>query len=310
MSQARFLVPTRVRGVKLPEIRLSSYLKVAQLCLASLVAIIVTGSLVRLTGSGLGCADWPRCSQTKFIDISTGHAAIEQINRLFTGIVAASVVAAALLSLRLKPRDQRLTRLSLALVAGVLAQVLLGAVVVISGLHPLFNMAHYLLSIVLVTFGFLLVVETRELLVKKSASRPPQITGKTYTLIKIFLILMAGTVVTGAGPHAGDETAPRFSILVSTAARFHSILVWVLLAILVVLITRVRKIADEFAALGTSLEIAAALIVAQGALGYLQYFLGVPAGLVAIHVALSVAVWLSGLVLLNRAKLANNSPRR
>lgn len=301
--------------MKLPEIRLSSYLIVAKLSLASLVTIIITGSLVRLTGSGLGCVDWPRCSQTKFIDISTGHAAIEQINRLFTGVVAASVVAAALLSLRLNPRDRRLTRLSLALVAGVLAQVLLGAVVVLSGLHPLFNMAHFLLSIVLVTFGYSLVVETRQLIVEKGDSRPLEISSKTYALTKTFVIvlaavLVAGTVVTGAGPHAGDETAPRFSILVNTAVRIHSVLVWVLVAVFVVLFARVRKIASEFATMGTSLEIAAALIVAQGGLGYLQYFLGVPAGLVAIHVALSVAVWISGLALLNRAQLALiTSPR-
>jgi len=288
---------------------------VARLSLASLVVIIVTGSLVRLTGSGLGCADWPRCSQTKFIDISTGHAAIEQINRLFTGVVAASVVAAALLSLRLNPRVRRLTRLSLALVAGVLAQVLLGAVVVISGLHPLFNMAHYLVSIVLVTFGFLLVVETRQLIVAKGDSRPLEISSKTYALTKTYVIvlaavLVAGTVVTGSGPHAGDETAPRFSILVSTAVRIHSVLVWVLLALFVVLFARVRKIASEFAALRTSLVAAAALIVAQGGLGYLQYHLGVPAGLVAIHVALSVAVWISGLALLNRVQVASiTSPR-
>ena len=295
--------------MKLPEIRLSSYLKVAKVCLVSLVLIIISGSLVRLTGSGLGCADWPQCSETKFIDVSTGHAAIEQINRLFTGVVAASVIAAALLSLRLNPRNRRLTRFSLSLVAGVLAQVLLGAIVVISGLHPLFNMAHYLLSIVLVTCGYLLVVETRQLILDKSGIRPLDVSAKTLALTKLVVLVMAavlvaGTVVTGAGPHAGDETAPRFSILVSTAVRFHGILVWVLLALLVVLFARVRKIASEFSALGVSLEIAVALIIAQGSLGYLQYFLGVPAGLVAIHVALSVAVWLSGLALLNRAQIA------
>jgi len=306
--------------VKLPEVRLTSYLTVARICLASLVAIIVSGSLVRLTGSGLGCADWPRCSQTRFIDVSTGHAAIEQINRLFTGVVAAAVIAATLLSLRLNPRNRRLTRLSLALVAGVLAQVVLGGIVVISGLHPLFNMAHYLVSIVLVTYGYLLVVETRQLLTPEmltnvSGSPPLEISSKTYALTKIIVIvlgavLVAGTVVTGTGPHAGDETAPRFSLLLNTVVRIHGVFVWVLLALLVVLIARVRKIANEFAALGTSLKTMAALIIAQGGLGYLQYSLGLPAGLVAIHVALSVAVWLSVLALLNRARLALiTSPR-
>ena len=74
------------------------YLRVSQAAFVALYAIIITGSLVHLTGSGLGCADWPRCSESKFIDVSTGHAAIEQINRLFTGVVVLSVIACALFS--------------------------------------------------------------------------------------------------------------------------------------------------------------------------------------------------------------------
>ena len=147
----------------MPVVSLRAYSRVTWACLVSLYAIIVTGSLVRLTGSGLGCHDWPRCSDQRFVDVSTVHAAIEQINRLFTGFVAVAVIAAALLSLRLRPRRPALTWLSLALVAGVMMQVIIGAVVVISGLHPAFNMAHYLVSILLITTAFQLLCRVRRL---------------------------------------------------------------------------------------------------------------------------------------------------
>lgn len=290
--------------MNLPQVRPSQYLLVARLCLGSLVAIIVTGSLVRLTGSGLGCADWPKCSATRFVDVSSSHAAIEQVNRLFTGVVAAAVGAATLLSLRLKPRDKRLVRLSLGLVGGVVAQVLLGAVVVLSGLHPLFNMAHYLVSIGLVTVAYRLVVSSREASGSQTGTSL-QITDRTLTLARLFLlgvfaVLLLGTVVTGSGPHAGDESAPRFDFVVGEVARIHSAAVWITLFVLVALVLNVRKSKAIFAVIGKQLEVAVALIIAQGALGYLQYFLGVPALLVAIHVALSVAVWISALAVIAR----------
>ena len=104
--------------------------------LAAICAIIVTGAAVRLTGSGLGCADWPACSSSKFIDVSSRHAAIEQINRLFTGLVSLAVIAAVLGSFRRVPRRRDLTWLSLGLVAGVIAQIGLGGVTVLVDLHP------------------------------------------------------------------------------------------------------------------------------------------------------------------------------
>ncbi|MEO8364122.1 MAG: COX15/CtaA family protein [Ilumatobacteraceae bacterium] len=286
-------------------VSLRTYTRVSWACLVSLYAIVVTGSLVRLTGSGLGCHDWPRCSDQRFVDVSTSHAAIEQINRLFTGVVAVAVIAAASLSLRLNPRHKSLTWLSLGLVAGVLAQVLLGAIVVISGLHPAFNMAHYLVSILLITTAFELLFRVRALQHDSTATSQVSRETRRLTIAVLALlagVLIAGTVVTGSGPHAGDETAPRFDFSIQRATQVHSSFVWLALLSVIVLFFRLRRNAEEWNRLSQNLELLLMILVAQGFLGYFQYFVGVPAGLVAIHVGLSVAVWISALALFNATR--------
>jgi cytochrome c oxidase assembly protein subunit 15 len=269
-----------------PTVSLRAYQQVSLACLVSLYAIIVTGSLVRLTGSGLGCADWPRCSDQRFVDVSTAHAAIEQINRLFTGVVAVAVVAAALLSLLLRPRQKQLVWLSLGLVAG--------------------DMAHYLVSILLVTTSFTLLVRVRELGSDSKVIRRDDVSRLTRRLIRLIVallvgVLVAGTVVTGSGPHAGDETAPRFSFSIQTVTRIHGAIVWAALVVVILVFVRIRRIPGEWGLLSRSLETLIVVLVAQGFLGYFQYFLDVPAGLVAIHVGVSVAVWIAALALLNSA---------
>lgn len=304
-----------------PTVSLRTYSRVCWASLVSLYAIIVTGSLVRLTGSGLGCSDWPRCNDQHFVDMSSTHAAIEQINRLFTGVVAAVVIAATLLSLLLQPRRRQLTWLSLGLVGGVAAQVVIGAVVVISGLHPAFTMVHYLVSIVLVTVSFALLRAVRSLRQNEISSAVPsavppawvavnvglsRLTRRLISLIVVLLagVLIAGTVVTGSGPNAGDETAPRFSFTISVVASIHGVIVWVTLVCLVVLFLRIRRKPNEWRNLSPAVETLTAFVVVQGSLGYYQYAVGVPAGLVAIHVALSVAVWIAALMLLDTARVS------
>ena len=276
------------------------YAAVAWLAFASLYVIIITGSLVRLTGSGLGCSDWPRCNESRFIDVSSTHAAIEQLNRLFTGIVAASVILAALGALRVAPRRSSLVRNAFLLVLGVVGQVVLGGIVVITGLHPLANMGHYLLSIALMTWAYWHVRDAR-MLEGTSPQSVPSVTSTEHRLISALMVGMAlalvtGTVVTGTGPHAGDENAPRFGFAITTVARAHSLTVLAVLFIAVIIGFRLRDNRDAarrqvVAAFESFLFVA----VLQGALGYLQYFTGVPVPLVALHVALSVAVWLAAL---------------
>ena len=278
-----------------------SFLAISRISLVFLYAIIITGSLVRLTGSGLGCADWPQCSTTKFVDVSTGHAAIEQINRLFTGFVSAAVIAAVLGSIFVIPRRKSLIWLSSGLVAGVLAQVILGAVVVLTGLNPWSNMAHFLVSLALVTTAVFLVEHAGATNVVDDVVSNAQ-TMSTGRISRRFadiilglcgLAIVLGTLVTGAGPHAGDENAIRLAFDLRSITRIHSASVLLCVASTLFFVIQIRRETSEWMRLKAKLEIFLFVAVAQGGVGYLQYFSGVPAQLVAVHVALAVAVWIS-----------------
>lgn len=282
-----------------------TYRKMAVVALAMLCIIVVTGALVRLTGSGLGCVDWPACNQERFIDVSSTHGAIEQVNRLFTGVVALSVIVAVLGSMRRSPRRRDLTWLSWGLVAGVLAQVVLGGVVVLTGLHPLANMGHFLLSMVLVANGLVLVHRAGE----DDVSRPPPtVSAPTRRLAWLVaglttVAVVTGTVVTGTGPHAGDEDAPRFGFDIGHVARVHGITVVVTLLAALGLAWRLRSRPRVDAdAMRGPLELFIALGLLQGAIGYTQYFAGVPVGLVLVHIAGATAVFLAAVNLVLRAR--------
>ncbi len=278
-----------------------SFMAISRISLVFLYAIIITGSLVRLTGSGLGCADWPQCSTTKFVDVSTGHAAIEQINRLFTGIVSAAVIAAVLGSLFVTPRRKSLIWLSSGLVVGVVAQVILGAVVVLTGLNPWSNMAHFLLSLGLVTTAVFLVEQAGATDVESVVGisdliAPIRLTTQRFTDLILGLsglAIILGTLVTGAGPHAGDENAIRLNFDLRSITRIHSATVLLCIAATLIFIIQIRRNSQEWTRLKTKLELFLFVAVAQGGVGYLQYFSGVPAQLVAIHVAFAVAVWIT-----------------
>ncbi|MDP4850892.1 MAG: COX15/CtaA family protein [Ilumatobacteraceae bacterium] len=278
-------------------------MRATQGAFVALYLIIITGSLVRLTGSGLGCADWPQCSESKFIDVSSTHAAIEQINRLFTGVVAASVILCVLLSLRLKPKRRDLIAMSIVLVAGVMMQVIIGAIVVWTGLNPFSNIAHFLVSIFLMTTAYMLVRHASIFRTTDEVAPrgEPLLKGQPIeNIVKTLLVatgaaVVTGTLVTGSGPHAGDETAVRLGFAMPTIVRTHSAFVWLTVGVLLVSLHMTRKNIEVKKLLMRPLKRFAAVVLFQGAIGYLQYFLGVPIGLVAIHVATSVAVWLCAL---------------
>ena len=275
-----------------PEISLQRFRLVAWVAFGSLYAIIITGSLVRLTGSGLGCSDWPNCNETKFVDISTGHAAIEQINRLFTGVVAAAVIVAVSTSVLLRPRSRKITANAAVLVVGVLVQVVLGAYVVLTGLNPWSNMAHFLVSIALVSAAYVLVRRVEVLINPRDADGIRDKPLRWVLFSMTCAVLFLGTVVTGAGPHSGTEQATRLGISVKRATQMHSISVWVMVLVALVLTLRARKSPARWSREGTMMMRLMAALCAQGFIGYVQYFAGVPAPLVAVHVALSVIVWL------------------
>jgi len=290
------------------------YRIIAWIAFASLYVIIVTGALVRLTGSGLGCVDWPACNEERFVDVSSPHAAIEQLNRLFTGVVAASVIAAMLAAFAARPRSRRVLRLAGLMVAGVVGQVVLGGIVVLTGLHPASNMGHFSLSVVLMAWAFWLVdalsprglAEARTYDARRywrslcsTATWGLQRDQRLPTLSRIVTLLtlvaiVTGTIVTGTGPHAGDETSPRFDFAISHVARIHGAAVIATVATAVVLGVFLRR-DGATRQLQNAFESFLFLAVLQGGVGYLQYFTGVPVVLVTVHVALSIAVWLAAL---------------
>ncbi len=282
-------------------VRPATYRRLAVAALGMLVAIVITGAAVRLTGSGLGCSDWPNCEPDEFLAVSTPNQAIEQLNRLFTGLVSLSVAAAVLGSLRRRPYRRDLVWLSLGLVAGVIGQIVLGGITVLVELHPLAVAGHFVLSMVLVTNAVVLVWR---------AGRPP---GRRRVVVDrgelwlsraavtlAWCLMLTGPAVTGSGPHAGDAASPRFGWAIPDVVRIHSINMWVFLAVLVVLMVRLaRRPAAATAGDGRILRrawVVLAVVVAQGGIGYLQYALGIPAWIVLLHIlgattVLATTVW-------------------
>ena len=268
------------------------YAWVTRAALASLCIIVVSGAAVRLTGSGLGCSDWPNCNEERFIDVSTMHGAIEQLNRLFTGVVTVLVMAAVLAARFLSERRRDLERLAWLLVAGVIGQIVLGGIVVLTDLNPVANQGHFLLSMFLVGTGLVLV---------KRAAGWQTVTGTSTSVVKLVrtvvilgsVAIVTGTVVTGSGPHAGDEKAPRLGFAIETVARVHGVSVIVTLASILFLLSKVRNRPEERRRLHGPVETLLAIGVIQATVGYVQYFNDIPALLVGIHIALATAFFLA-----------------
>jgi len=266
--------------------------------LVALVAIIVTGAAVRLTDSGMGCPTWPACEDGSLIPRGeTGpHGWIEFVNRLITGVVSVAVIVAVLAARRRRPYRPELVRWAWGLVAGVFAQALLGGIVVLLHVAPVAVAGHYLLSAVLVWNAVVLhhKAGTPESAVRRAAGTPPVIRMSKAMVGLGAFVLFTGTLVTGSGPHGGDEAADRLPFAVVTVARLHSGAVWLFLLV-VLLVTRevLRGGADRSAAARGQLLVGA--IVGQGLLGYVQYAAGVPEILVAGHVLGSVLVWVATL---------------
>lgn len=288
------------------------YRQISILALASLATIIVTGSAVRLTGSGLGCDDWPNCSSERLVDVSSKHAAIEQVNRLFTGVVAVAVIAAVLGAHLRPPRRRELIVLAWILVAGVVANAVLGGVSVLVDLHPLAVQGHLLLSMMLVVAGTALVRRSGE---PDGVPRVPVVSRGTVGLVRLQFVLtcvavFTGTLVTGSGPHAGDENAARFDFDIASVARLHGVSVLTTIAVTLLIVWRIRSERREWDALSGSVTSWMLVGVLQAVIGYVQYLNDVPALLVGVHVAGATAVVLvSTLLLLDTSRPPERSGR-
>lgn len=280
--------------MRLPRLSPQAYQRITLFALLALAFIIVTGAAVRLTGSGLGCSDWPTCEQDRFVAPLEFHPMVEFVNRLITGLVSIAVILAVLGSLVRVPRRRDLTWLSIGLVLGVIAQIILGAIVVKVELDPLSVIGHFLVSVVLVADAVVL----HERAGHGAGRGTPVVTGRVVLLgwlmtLAAAVVLVAGTVVTATGPHGGDEDAERLTRWdITEVVRTHAVAAWALLALTVVTLAIVhrRGAPREVHRRGAALTGA---ILLQGAIGYTQYFTGVPPLLVLLHVAGSVVVWIA-----------------
>mgnify|MGYP000447791696 CR=1 FL=1 len=275
---------------KARQISPAGYIWVSRFALILLCVIVVSGAAVRLSGSGLGCSDWPRCNSEKFIDVSTTHGAIEQINRLFTGLVTAIVIAAVLAARFRVPYRKDLVMLSWGLVAGVIGQIVLGGIVVLTDLHPLANQGHFVLSMVLVANALVLHHRAK---IDRKTDRLTSLSG-LQKLIRLTVVmgsvaLITGTVVTGSGPHAGDLEAPRLKLDERAISWLHADAVIALFGVSLALLV-LSEISPETK---RRVKIFFAITLAQGLVGYAQYVLGLPEILVIVHVLGSTLVWIA-----------------
>jgi heme a synthase len=262
------------------------------------MGIIVTGGAVRLTKSGLGCPTWPQCTAESMLpasapDHSPVNMAIEFGNRMVTFLILAVAVAVYVAALRSVPRRPAIIRLALIQPLGVVAQAAWGGLTVLTDLHPAVVAGHYLLSAALLAAAVLLYVRTGE---GDEAPRPvvaPWLRGFAALLAVVTVaLLVAGTLVTGTGPHAGDDKAPRFGFDLELVARVHGLLAWASVAMTIVLLLALHRSGAPSTPRRRAAELFA-IELGQGAVGYLQYFLGVPAPLVALHMLGSALMWIA-----------------
>jgi cytochrome c oxidase assembly protein subunit 15 len=278
----------------LREVSPQRFRAVALLALVALTAIVVTGAAVRLTGSGLGCTDWPGCTDTEFVPARDGHAWVEFGNRIVSGLVGLVVVALVVAAHRRRPRRTDLVRLSWGIVAGTVAQVVVGAITVRTHLSPPVVMLHFALSMVLLANAVVLW-QRASWPGDVAPVRPPgsaaQATAATAVLPAAAVVVFLGMVVTGAGPHGGDEHVERLAVSLPSVARLHGASALVFAALVIVLCWLVRG--ERGSPVRRRAVSLAAVTAAQVAIGYTQYFTGVPEVLVALHVLGASVLWIT-----------------
>ncbi len=249
--------------------------------------LVTVGGLVRATGSGLGCPDWPTCDESRVVAPLEYHAMIEFVNRTITGLVSVAVMLAVLGSLVRVPRRRDLTWLSLGLVAGVLAQIVLGGLTVLFELSPPFVMGHFLVSMVLIWNAVVLHERASSDVVVGGGSGPTRV-----LVAAAAVVIVLGTVVTASGPHGGDEDVERLGFAMGAVTRVHAVAVWVFLALTAAVVVGLLR-AGAGVVVRRRAELLVLAIVVQGAVGYWQYFTRLPAFLVGVHIAGATLVWIA-----------------
>lgn len=275
-----------------------------RLALATLIAnvlIVVTGGAVRLTGSGLGCPTWPSCTDASLTPTReyAAHGIIEFANRQLTFVLSAVVLATLVTAILAR----RQVRLAVLVAASIPAQAVLGGITVLTHLNPWTVAAHFLLSMLIIAAAFALWWRLREepdaLLAPSGGSVALRTAGWVVVALTA-AVLAVGTVVTGSGPHAGDKGAThRIGFDPAAVSQLHADLVMLLIGLSVGLAVLARA-AGAPPRLQRAAWLLVAVELAQGLIGFVQYFTHVPAVLVGLHMLGACLVWLAALAVLAR----------
>nr|WP_202455143.1 COX15/CtaA family protein [Streptomyces sp. SID8367] len=259
------------------------------------VVIVVTGGAVRLTGSGLGCPTWPKCTDQSLTATSEMgfHGAIEFGNRMLTYVLCAAVGWAIIAARSQKPWRRSLTRLGWTQFWVVMGNAVLGGIVVLVGLNPYTVAAHFVLTTALLTVAVLMWQRTRE-----GDAEPRPLVGQAIKQLVWFLVaaaallILVGTVVTGAGPHAGDSSdVPRMPLDWETVSKLHAVLAWIVVTLTFALWFVLKAVDAPKGPLNRTRDLFL-ILLAQGVIGYVQYFTDLPEVLVALHMLGSALVWI------------------
>ncbi len=280
--------------------RLSSaaFARLTRIAVVLLGVIVVTGAAVRLTGSGLGCPTWPQCGAGSLVTRPEYqlHGVIEFSNRVVGAAVGLLILALPLLALRQQDghgRRRDLVVLGFGLWLGYLGQIVLGGLTVLFHLHPALVAGHFLLSMLLLLDAVVLDNRARTGRgVREPVAPLPLVRLATALAATAGLVLLLGTVVTGSGPHAGDAThaVRRFGFPIRAVAQLHADVAMLLVGLVVATLVGLHAAGAPTAARRTGGWVAAA-VVGQAGLGFIQYFAGIPTGLVALHVTGATLLW-------------------
>jgi cytochrome c oxidase assembly protein subunit 15 len=327
LAGVRLRSPVQAAAGAYRDLSPAAYRRITLVTLVSLVAIMVTGAAVRLTDSGMGCSTWPSCEPDSFTPHSASdlNGMVEFVNRLITGAVMLFTLVAVVGAHRMRASDrgsrQDLWRWSLGLPVWVLGNAVVGGLVVVLHLDPVSVIGHFLVSLGAVWNAVVLhqrAAERPEVVAGgpgdpgdsddpgsgdpggpavASTARRPLAVGTVVSACRLLvvaaaLVIVSGTIVTGSGPHAGDAEADRLDFVVGEVARLHGVAM-VLFLVLTLSVLWMARRGDAAPSVERRLRELLVVLVAQAAVGYTQYFTGVPAFLVGVHVLGAALVWVA-----------------
>jgi cytochrome c oxidase assembly protein subunit 15 len=271
------------------------FLLLCRCTLAAVILNVVTGAAVRLSDSGLGCPDWPTCSQRRLTPPLSLHPVVEFGNRVVVFVLVVACAVTVVAAFVRQPRRRDLRWLSVGLIIGVVGEAVLGAFVVYSKLNAYVVMTHFMVGMSLVAVSVILTLRAGH-----GAGRGSLAVGRTPVwltralLAVIVVVMAAGTATTGAGPHAGGKGAKRVPIGLEDMTRIHAEIVVAAVVLLLVLLWVLWR-SNAPARVQDAGRILLAVMVVQGIIGYTQFFTHLPAVLVGIHVLGASTVWAAAL---------------